>query len=274
MTLEAPLTGNHQPLVSAILPVYNGERYLSETLESLLRQTYPALEVIAIDDGSRDRSPAILDGYGQKFGGRLRIIHIPNSGVSNARNAGVEKARGSYIAFIDQDDLWTPDKVARQVDALTRSHSRISFTNMAIIDKEGHIRLSRVRRFPGRDELNWFERILFDPLVGISSVILERSLFLESGGFSAELKLAEDYDLLLRILHTERAEVLDEPLLLYREHGESNTYTRMDALFKETTMVLGRWRGADPEIFRRNRVRYAIFRWKLRFLRIKATLGR
>jgi glycosyltransferase involved in cell wall biosynthesis len=272
MTLEAPLTGNHQPLVSAILPVYNGERYLSETLESLLRQTYPALEVIAIDDGSRDRSPAILDGYGQKFGGRLRIIHIPNSGVSSARNAGVEKARGSYIAFIDQDDLWTPDKVARQVDALTRSHSRISFTNMAVIDEDGCTIKSRAMRFPGKDAVDWFEWILFDPTIAISSVMLERSLFLETGGFSSELRLAEDYDLLLKILSREHPEVVDQELLCYRQHRGSGTYTRVNSLIREVTTILGRWKAMRPGIFRKNLTRYLTFRCRLEVLRIKAML--
>ena len=272
MTPDTAPPGTHQPLVSAILPVYNGEKYLSETLESLLRQTYPALEVIAIDDGSGDRSPAILDEYRERFGGRLVIVHIPNSGVSMARNTGVERARGFYIAFIDQDDLWTPDKVARQVDALSRSGSRISFTNAAIIDGEGRIRSSRVLRFPKGDGVNWFEQILFDPLVAISSVMTERGLFLEVGGFSPDLRISEDYDLLLRILWRERAEVLDEPLIQYREHRGSNTYTFPDSLLREGIMVMGRWRATHPEIFRRNRMKYVIFRCKLGFMRIKAML--
>ena len=272
MTQGSTSPETRQPLVSAILPVYNGEKYLSETLESLLRQTYPALEVIAIDDGSSDRSPAILEEYRERFGGKLMIVHIPNSGVSRARNTGVERARGFYIAFIDQDDIWTPDKVARQVDALSRSRSRISFTNSAIIDGEGRIRSSRVRRFPKGGAVNWFEQILFDPLVAVSSVMLEKGLFLEIGGFSPELRISEDYDLLLRILSTERVEVLDEPLLQYRDHRGSNTYTRMDCLLKEGVMVMGQWRVAHPEIFRRNWMKYVIFRCKLEFLRVKAML--
>jgi teichuronic acid biosynthesis glycosyltransferase TuaG len=270
MTPETAPPGPRQPLVSAILPVYNGEKYLAETLESLLGQTYPALEVIAIDDGSVDRSPAILDEYQERFGERLVIVHIPNSGVSTARNTGVERARGFYVAFIDQDDLWAPDKVARQVEALARSGSRISFTNAAIIDGEGRIRSSRVLRFPKGAGVNWFEQVLFDPLVAISSVMTERGLFLEVGGFSPDLRISEDYDLLLRVLWTEKPAVLDEPLIQYREHRGSNTYLSPDSMLREGITVMQRWRAAHPEIFRRNRVKYVIFRCKLGFMRIKA----
>jgi glycosyltransferase involved in cell wall biosynthesis len=274
MTPDPAAGGKSGPLVSVILPVYNGEKYLAETLESLLRQTYPALEVIAVDDGSGDRSPAILDDYLEKFGGRLAILHIPNSGVSRARNTGVERARGFYIAFIDQDDLWAPDKVVRQVEALSRSHARISFTNAAVIDREGRVRASRMRRFPRRDTVNWFEQILFDPVVPISSVMMEKALFLEAGGFSPDLRISEDYDLLLRILWRQKPEVLDEPLLSYRDHPGSHTYARTDAILREGMMVMGRWRARHPEIIRRNRVKYAFFRIRLEFLRVKAVLQR
>jgi glycosyltransferase involved in cell wall biosynthesis len=272
MTAGGASPGDGLPLVSAILPVYNGERYLAETLDCLLGQTYPALEVIAVNDGSTDRSQAILDGYRERFGGRLGIATIPNSGVSTARNTGVEMAKGFYVAFIDQDDLWSPDKVARQVDALLRSRLRISFTNSATIDAEGRMRMSRLRRFPGGDAVNWFEQVLFDPIVAISSVMMERSLFLEAGGFSPGLTISEDYDLLLRILWRERAEALDEPLLRYRDHRGSNTYTRVDTLLREIAAVHGWWKTRHPEIFRNNRGRYAVLRWKLRLLRLKAML--
>ena len=269
-----PLPGNPLPLVSAILPVYNGERYLPETLESLLGQTYPALEVIAVDDGSRDRSGAILDEYRERFGERLLVLHVPNGGVSRARNLGVERAGGLYVAFIDQDDLWAPGKVARQVEALRRSRARICFTNTSIIDGEGRTRAPRARRFPRGDAVNWFERVLFDPVIAISSVMMERGLFLEAGGFSPDLRISEDYDLLLRVLWKEKPEVLDEPCLKYRDHGGSDSHRRTDTMIAEGLLVMGRWRTLHPEIFRGKRVQYGIFRCKLEFLRLKAMLHR
>lgn len=269
------LTGRgSSPLVSAILPVYNGEKYLAETLESLLAQTWPALEVIAVDDESADLSPAILAAYREKFGGRLQVLRIPNSGVSTARNTGVERARGLYIAFIDQDDLWAPEKVARQVSALIGSRSRISFTNTAIIDAAGRVRSPHACRFPAGDRVDWFETVLFDPVVGISGVMMERALFLEAGGFRPEFTLAEDYDLLLEIFSREEPEVVDEDLLLYREHPGSATRTRAGVLVREARVILGKWRERRPEVFRRNRARYLELRLKLLFLRLRARLGR
>jgi len=270
MTPEAPPPDAGRPLVSAVLPVYNGERYLAQTLESLLGQTYPALEVVAVDDGSTDGSAAILDGWRERFGGRLLVLHVPNGGVSRARNLGVERAKGAWVAFIDQDDLWLPDKVSRQVEALTGSGSRISFTNTALIDGEGRVRSPRVRRFPKGDAVNWFEKVLFDPLVAISSVMVERALFLEIGGFSPDLRISEDYDLLLRILWKEKPAVVDEPLLQYRVHKGSNTFLTPDSLLREGVMIIGRWKAAHPEIFRRNRLKYAVFRCRVAFMRIKS----
>ena len=273
MSGGTPAGENREPLVSVILPVYNGEKYLAHTLESLLAQTWPALEVIAVDDGSADRSPAILGAYREKFGGRLTVLSIPNSGVSTARNTGVGRATGTYIAFIDQDDLWAPEKVARQVAALVRSGSRISFTNMAIIDSEGRTRASHVCRFPAGDQVDWFEEILFHPVAGISTVMMERALFLEAGGFPSGLHIVEDYDLLLDILSREKPVVVDEDLSLYREHPGSGTRTRSDLLVRETMAVLRKWRERRPGVFRRNRARYAALRCRLLFLRLRAGLG-
>jgi GT2 family glycosyltransferase len=192
--------------------------------------------------------------------------------VSAARNAGVERAGGFYIAFIDQDDLWAPEKAARQVAALARSGSRVSFTNMAVIDEGGRVRSSHVCRFPAGEAVDWFETVLFDPMVGISTVLMERSLFLEAGGFNPAFRLAEDYDLLLRVLSRGGPAVVDEDLLLYREHRGSGTFTRTGALVRETLAILERWRGERPEVFRKNRARYACLRLRLLFLRLKARL--
>lgn len=102
--------------VSAILPVYNGEKFLAAAIESILAQEYPAFEVIAVDDGSTDSSPAILAKFPQ-----LRIFRQANQGVAAARNFGISQARGNAFAFLDQDDLWLPSKLRLQTEFLERN---------------------------------------------------------------------------------------------------------------------------------------------------------
>lgn len=101
------------PLVSVIIPVFNGEAYLAEAIESALGQTYPPLEVIIIDDGSTDRSAEIA----RRYIPAVRYQHQPNAGVGAALNRGIEAAEGDFLAFLDSDDLWVGEKIARQIAA-------------------------------------------------------------------------------------------------------------------------------------------------------------
>jgi glycosyltransferase involved in cell wall biosynthesis len=98
-------------MISCIVPVFNGERYLAETLESILKQTYGPLEIIVADDGSTDGTPAVVARYRE----RVTYLWQPNAGETAARNLGLCAARGDFVAFLDADDLWHPDKLARQV---------------------------------------------------------------------------------------------------------------------------------------------------------------
>src|SRR3982751_2380169 len=101
------------PLVSVIIPVHNGAKYLRAALESVLAQTYSPFEVIVVDDGSVDDSGVIAQSFND-----VRYIHQANQGVAAARNHGIEAARGDFFAFLDQDDLWTPEKLTFEVDHL------------------------------------------------------------------------------------------------------------------------------------------------------------
>jgi glycosyltransferase involved in cell wall biosynthesis len=105
---------NEAPLVSCIIPVWNCEAYLSEAIDSVLGQTYRPFELIVIDDGSTDGTPAVIARHGDT----IRALRQPHSGTASARNAGVAGARGELLAFLDADDVWEPAKLARQVDCL------------------------------------------------------------------------------------------------------------------------------------------------------------
>src|SRR5262249_36511811 len=115
-----PMAGPVIPrLVSVIMPCYNGERYLAESIDSALGQTHPHVELIVVDDGSTDGSRAVAERYGE----RIQWTQRDHSGIAGARNHGIEQARGEYLAFLDADDLWSPDKLERQVSALEADRS-------------------------------------------------------------------------------------------------------------------------------------------------------
>src|SRR3989441_12309052 len=114
------MRGVEPPYVSVVIPVYNGERYLADAIQSVRDQTYQNFEVIVVDDGSTDGSAEVA----QSFGEAIRYVHQANGGVCKARNTGMAVARGGYLAFLDQDDLWLPDKLATQV-AYLDSHPEV-----------------------------------------------------------------------------------------------------------------------------------------------------
>src|SRR2546425_4156042 len=104
------MVGGTPPSVSVVIPVYNGEQYLAEAIQSVLDQTYRNFEVIVVDDGSTDGSASVVKKYGET----IRYVHHSNGGVCKTRNTGIAVTQGTYLGFLDQDDLWLPDKLAVQ----------------------------------------------------------------------------------------------------------------------------------------------------------------
>jgi glycosyltransferase involved in cell wall biosynthesis len=265
-----PDTQQQNPRISIIIPVYNGERYIAQTIESVIAQTEKNWEIIAVNDGSPDGSLAILNRYAEKMPDRIRVISVKNGGVSSARNTAVAAARGTFIAFLDQDDLWAPEKLRRQLEMFSANpRLGISFTNEALIDSNGKVLRQDVLKFVKEQRGHVFESLVFDNFIPISSVMLRKELFNRTGGFNPAYVLAEDYDFLLKAVRDEIADYIDEPLLLYRVHGKSGTYTKVARLTAEACSVLNYWKREKPEFFRRNFVRYLIFRLKFVILKIK-----
>lgn len=122
------ITRDNQPLVSIIVPVYNAESYLRKCLDSILAQDIETLEIITVDDGSKDGSPSILDDYANEKG--IKVIHQKNEGPSKARNAGLDIARGKYVGFVDADDWIEPNMYSRMVDVAESEQADIVFCNI------------------------------------------------------------------------------------------------------------------------------------------------
>lgn len=171
--------------VSVIIPVYNGAATVAEAIASALAQTRADLEVIVVDDGSTDATPAIL----QRFGDRIRVIRRPNGGISAARNSGVAVATGQYLAFLDCDDLWEPamaDRCAAALDA--HPECVMAYTNLALIDSDGRD-LGSALIGPGLDHAPELAEMLerLWPIMP-SAVMVRRSAFAAAGGFSEEFR--------------------------------------------------------------------------------------
>lgn len=204
----------NSPLVSVIVPVYNGERYLAETLESLRAQTHRPLEVIVVDDGSADGSA----GIAERFAPLVRLVRQPHAGVSAAHNRGITQARGEFLSFLDADDLWPEDKTARQIAALADR-------------PELDMVYGQMQQFvsPELDPGLMSRKGCSDQVVpGYSkgTLLMRRESFLRVGLFDTSRRLGEFIDWYLRALDIGlRGHMLPQVLLERRIH-ETNTGTR------------------------------------------------
>ncbi len=201
------------PEVSAIVPTYNRRAMASEAAASVLAQRGADFELIVVDDGSSDGTLAHLAAaYGSNPA--LRLTRIKHRGPAAARNHGVSLARAPFIAFLDSDDLWAPDKLSRQLSFM-RGHPQCS------ISQSDEIWIRNGRRVnPGRRHLKRAGDIFADSLrtclISPSAVIMSTKLFRAIGGFDEDFAAAEDYDLWLRILAQHQVGLLDEPLVTRR----------------------------------------------------------
>lgn len=220
-------------LVTAIIPNYNYASYLTEAIDSVLAQTYPFIEIIVVDDGSTDGSREVLEGYN----GRVRAIFQQNGGVSAARNAGVAASLGEFIAFLDADDVWMPEKIERQVERFQRDRSLgLVHVGVSEIDAAGAVTGTRVDGLEGNvaAELLLFERSVI--LGGGSGLMVTREAFDRAGGFDTQLSTSADWDFFYRIASRYPVGFVAEPLMKYRYHG-SNMHGKINVM--EHDMLLG-----------------------------------
>lgn len=206
--------------VSVVLPVYDTERYIALAVESVLNQTFTDFELIIINDGSTDSTPAILDGF-QKDS-RVTIHHqSTNQGLIAALNHGCQAARGEFIAIMHADDVSLPDRFARQI-AFLLAHPEVGIvgTAMLIISEMGDIAGSQmVPHRPGL--LGWL--VQFHNPLAHPTVMMRREVIAGLGFYDPDAYLVDDYDLWLRASLVTRLDNVQEPLLHYRAWPESAT---------------------------------------------------
>jgi cellulose synthase/poly-beta-1,6-N-acetylglucosamine synthase-like glycosyltransferase len=210
------------PLVSVLMPVYNGAADLQKALDTILKQSFTDFEVIAINDGSRDDSGRLLDAVTDS---RVRVIHQENKGLAATLNIGLSLARGSLIARQDQDDLSHPERLAKQV-AYMQQHPECGLLGTAAEIWVGDTPTDRTHDHPTEHAELAFDLLFNNPFVH-SSVMMRRDDVLAIGGYSTdrERQPPEDYELWSRMARNYRVANLPERLLVYREVPQSMSRT-------------------------------------------------
>jgi glycosyltransferase involved in cell wall biosynthesis len=202
--------------VSLVIPCYNGERYLAETIQSVLAQTHPVLEVLVIDDGSTDSSAQIAES----FGSPVRVIRQVNQGESVARNRGIEESQGHWVAFVDADDLWETTKIEKQLQVVaTHPETVLVFTGYRMFGAANHLAPIPPAQLEGDFcRPDTFFRYAFSP----SSAMVRRDLPLR---FVTWTKYGEDRLYFLEAAFRFRGglQFLSEPLTHYRKHAQQQT---------------------------------------------------
>lgn len=220
------------PIVSVVVPTYNAAAYIGMAIDSVLAQSFKDVEVIVVDDGSVDDTAAVMSRYGPP----IRYLRQENSGVAAARNRGIKESSGRYVAFLDADDTWLPDKLQRQVAALAQDNRcRASYTAHVVCTEtlEPITVWRSVRRASSIEDL-----LLAGNIIGsICTVMCERSLFSVVGGFDPKLSQCADWEMWVRLATVTEFLYLDEPLVTYRQHA-SNMSRDARLLERDSVRVL------------------------------------
>ena len=231
-------------LVSVIVPVFNREQLVGRTLESILAQTYRSLEILAVDDGSEDGSLALLRRYSRERAGLVTVLSQRNSGQAAARNRGVEASRGEFIAFLDSDDLWRPDKLDRQIP-LFAGPVGLVYSAIHEIDSAGRVLRTVACEAEMRGDIH--SRLLVRNRMTGGTVVVRRSALERVGLFDENLRAAENWDLWIRVCREFEADFVDRPLVEYLKH-ESNLSRDEQRLKEASISVLRKHFPSPPQV--------------------------
>jgi glycosyltransferase involved in cell wall biosynthesis len=245
-----------EPAVSVVIPCYNAAPYIGATIRSVLAQDMPGMEIIVVDDGSSDRS---LDLVREQFP-QVRAVAQANQGVAAARNHGLSLARGKWVAFVDADDIWLPGKLKAQFDEMAALPGcRMSYTAWQVWPSVvpepdpgylAQLTASAADRSRWQGASGWiYPQLLLDCVVWTSTVLAERSLFEEIGGFDTTLRLGEDYDLWLRASRVTPIQRVAHPYALYRTHPTSITRSVPTDNYRAQVIerALAKWGARSPD---------------------------
>jgi glycosyltransferase involved in cell wall biosynthesis len=215
---ERPLS--QCPRVSVIVPTYNRERYLQEAIDSVLHQTLSALELIVIDDGSTDATPALVSAIHDQ---RLRYIIQPHRGLSAALNRGLESARAEYVARLDSDDVFLPDALSTLLSILETDRTvDVVWARGQFMDQEGRLQprtCGSREHFPGE----MLRSLAYEDCTTNDAMLVRKSCFTQVGPYDETLAFSEDWDMALRLARHFRFRFVDKVVVHIREHDDTMT---------------------------------------------------
>lgn len=215
------------PLISIIIPVYNGEKTIRETVQSALNQSFTDFELIVINDGSQDATLDIVSSFSDA---RVKVFSFTNGGLPVSRNRGISLANGEYISFLDADDLWTPDKLEKQLTVLkTNPQAGVAYSWTDCIDESGQfLRQSAYATVRGDVQANL---LLANFISSGSNVLVRKQALMDIGGFDETLSNCQDWDLWLRLSTRYEFEPVKTPQVLYRisPHSMSRNVLGLEA---------------------------------------------
>lgn len=202
------------PKVSIIIPTYNQARFITNTINSILEQTYKDFEIVVINDGSTDNTNEQLE----KLGNKIKVINQENSERAIARNNGVKNSNGKYLAFVDSDDIWKPHKLERQAQVLEQSlDTALVYSTCERIDENGREIKTAKRQTKGYSG-NVFEKLLCRNFIVSATPLVKREYFDNTTGFETKYVPYEDWELWIRLSVLGKFHFLTSPLAYYRIH--------------------------------------------------------
>jgi glycosyltransferase involved in cell wall biosynthesis len=225
-----PSSGSRIPVVSVIIPTYNRAHSIGKSIKSILTQSYQNFEIIVVDDRSTDNTEEIVKSFNDP---RIKYIkHQHNSGAAVARNTGMENSSGRYIAFLDSDDEWLPQKLTKQVELLQQSKPEVGvvYTGMEIVNELNQVKRIKIPTHSG----SLHSTLLFANVVGTPSTVMVKREYLEQvKGFDPNVfQFASDADLWVRLSECCEFEVISEALVRYLESDSDRLSTNPKAVVK------------------------------------------
>lgn len=262
------MIGDNKPLVSIIINCYNSDTYLKETLDSVLMQSYGNWEIIFWDNQSTDNSAEYFKSYNDS---RFKYFYATShTALSTARNLAVLKATGSYLAFLDCDDIWLPDKLSLQIDSLIKEDAGFVYSKFEVLICSDHTSIieqtAQYNKLNDQciphDSKNLYNTLLLGNYIIFSSVVLKKKVFESTGGFKDNFSQNEDYEILLKASLISSAVCIDYIGVKYRIHGSNNSYLNGEKNFIENRAIFSSLPLSKElkEAKRRNNVKYGLFK--------------